>query len=192
MTRLFILMTLSISCADVAPLCEDYPSTSFFNVDGYDVNATERSGLNIDAPVDFDTDYLADVIDDIDECLANIGTLSFEEAEKAWCPHQEWHYQPMRLECIEIKITDDWHWSSNKEYQMLWTTADRVWCVKKGFDAKHECFWRAAIQNGFQIIVPPKPRLIGEPLLRMITGCWAPYESPSFARCAEISDAAYE
>lgn len=187
MKTLLISTIFCISCNTVAPLCEDYPLDHYYDFSGYEVNAVERDGLNVDAPEDYNTQNLANLIDAIDECLKDIGMLSFEEAEDAWCYHQEWFYSPIRTECIEFKVTNEWHWSYDNKYQMLWATADRIHCVHKGLSADKECYYRAGIQNGFQIVVPPKAQLLGEPLLRMATGCWAPYGTPKLARCAQIS-----
>lgn len=187
--KTIITMFLSlVACGEPPPLCEGYCDRGN-NTVGYDVDAVWRDDLRVDAQASYDTKELSAMIGAIDDCLRDIGELPREEAIDALCWHQQWSYadHPLRRECFEIKVVNSWHWSHDFEYQMLYDEAPFESCAAKGFE-KGPCYWRATIQNGYQIIVPPGADLLGEPLLRISTRCLAPYNSHSLAACASISD----
>lgn len=182
------LVLLALSGCGPAPLCDGYCDYSH-NVDGYEVNVTERAGLRIDVPNGYDAEPLVDLVNAVDDCLRDVGDLPFDEAVSALCKFQRWSYtnRPMRRACFEVKVTTSWHWSHDFKYQLLYDEAPFESCAVKGFEAG-PCYWRATVQNGYQVVVPPDAALLGEPLVRITTGCLAPYSSPSLARCASLSD----
>jgi hypothetical protein len=188
MRYVVFLSAFTLSCGPLPPLCRGYCDRGN-NIDGYTVDATWRDGLQVDAPTTYDTRELSALVDAIDDCLRDIGELPHQEAVAALCRFQRWVYQdhPLRRECVEVKVVNSWHWSHDFEYQLLYDEAPFESCAAKGFEAG-PCYWRAAVQDGYRIIVPPGADLLGEPLVRISTRCLAPYQSPRLAACAALSD----
>lgn len=184
-----IILFASLSaCSDwPAPLCDGDQWVRWSTADGHEVNAVEYKGLAVDVPDGFDADRIVEIVDAVDTCLAEIGELPSDEAEVAWCDGHAYTYAPIQRGCFETKVESDWHWSRDGRYQMLWDKADRWYCRQKGLDVERECYWRTAIQHGYQIITTPDLQLYADALVLLVTRCDRPRSSPRLSRCATLS-----
>lgn len=142
------------------------------------------SGIVADVPDWYGTERLERQVTAVTECMHDI-TMTDNMRRECW---GEFNYPQCRdlAECAEIKIVADVRLSITGDgQQTLHDEAPEYDCRAKGFSGR--CYWRAGIQHGYQIITTPQADLIGEPMVKLMTGCRFPYEVPELASCVDRS-----
>jgi hypothetical protein len=185
----FLLCLFFFSCGP-APKCPDY-TCGWYNVYDYEITDTTFTSNKIEIDTtgqDIDLELIDEIVDRTEECLLNV-VLSTEEAEDGWCYRQIYSPAPIKRNCLLIKIPDDWTMSCDGKEQVLKDKAPFEGCAAKGFDKDPDCpcRWRAAIQDTYVIVITPNLRLLGDPLVKLATGCDAPWNTPQLAACTGIS-----
>jgi hypothetical protein len=197
---LFVLMSLLI-CSCSPAKCEEYQS-SYYNVHNYEIGQTTYTWNTIEVDTtgqEVDLSLVDQMVTAVEDCLADIGTLSYEEGRAAWCLRSTENRfiipREIKRECLLIKIPDNWVMSCDGKEQLLRNKAPFEGCRQKGFgeDPNCPCRWRAAIQDTWIIVVTPNLRLLGDPLVKLVTDCDYPWGSEKLARCANIpTEMSYE
>jgi hypothetical protein len=90
---------------------------------------------------------------------------------------------PIKRDCLIIKVVPVYKMSANNEWQLLNAPAPDEVCMEKGLKptVKHPCMWRSAIQDQNVLITPPALYLWD--IVRMATGCNNMWKT-HFSKCA--------
>jgi len=186
------VLTSNLGCGLPCPKgCERYchaglESMSAYSFDGVDVD----SGLLADSEASLHARIVAKV-EAVAACLDSafgVEPLPHDVVVAGDCRFAE--FEGVCIGCLGIKVVDDWTWSADGQWQLLPLDAPKELCAAKGLP-QGSCQWRAAVQRAedgrLVAIVGPDLRMLGDPLVRIMTSCNSVWGVETLARCASIT-----
>lgn len=180
MIKYIIPILFSVSCSNE---CNLYPQYDWgFNYDVYP-NEVTPDGIEVDTSGQVIDLLLIDKLyNETKDCLSQ-SYKDDKNFNSIWCPEK--FYIRSTLNCIKVKIPNDWSWSCYGEEQLLRDRAPDEGCIAKGFTIEESCpcKWRGGVQGDDTIIVTPNLRMFKEEAAKIITGCWYIYDMPKIVKC---------
>jgi hypothetical protein len=187
MLRVIIATLFLVACGDSLPCGGIHSEDQGLH---YTVNPTLVSpeGIHIDAPAGFNIASIDRAVDEVDACLAARPPMTEAERGLAWCPVTP-QVVPIPRGCLTVKVAP-WIPSCDGTMQLLDEPAPVEACVGKVFPPQcvlRTCHYRAGLQ-GEVVITTPNLALIKDPLVRLATGCYFPWNSATLGHCMQRSE----
>lgn len=137
------------------------------------------------------------LVDEVEACLTKaypdgwINTLEgqAQHDDGPACGKSHRFTLPITRSCLTVKVAADWHVSESvfngSKQQLLHDIASESGDCGKGENGPTACFWRAGIQSKVVIVTTPSFYLLKDPLVRIVTGCGAPWSSETLSACMQ-------
>lgn len=177
---LFIIVVAVFGCG-TPELCPGVRAPANIYSD-YEVQPnTTIHGIAADVPNEHDTARLERQVASVTDCVRKVAWTD-DIRQRCW---GEFDYPQCRdlAGCAELKIVQNPRIALNGA-QTLFDRAPDFDCSAKGLT---KCYWRAGVQNGYQVVTTPNAEMIGRPLVRLMTGCRYPYQVKQLASCVDRS-----
>jgi hypothetical protein len=177
-------LTSSFACGGPKQRCTpNYDVTNL--VGAYEVTptATTPLGIEVDSSGNaFDPARIDSMTEHVQACLTKAfpdNRFTSGQQQAAWCPDTV--FKGFCPKCLILKIVPWWRYSDDGTQQLLPYIAGK--CSKPG--QVGDCYFRAAVQDGLTIVVPPSIYLYKTPLVSIATGCRNPWAVPELAACMQ-------